>query len=55
MIPYNQRSSVERFNARLKDEFGTRMLQVKGLLKIMSHRMFGIIALTVDQLMKSLE
>ena len=54
-IRYNQRSSVERVNGRLKDEFGARMVRVKGHTKVMSHLMFGVIALTVDQLMKFLE
>lgn len=54
-IRYNQRSSVERINGRLKDEFGGRMVRVKGHTKVMSHLMFGIVALTVDQLMKYLE
>lgn len=55
MLRYNQRSSVERLNGRLKDEFNGRMIRVKGQAKVMSHLMFGIIALTVDQLMKFLE
>lgn len=55
MLRYNQRSSVERVNGRLKDEFNARMIRVKGHAKIMSHLMFGIVALTVDQLMKYLE
>jgi transposase len=55
MIRYNQRSSVERVNGRLKDEFNGRMLRVKGHAKVMSHLMFGIVALTVDQLMRFLE
>ncbi len=54
-VRYNQRSSVERVNGRLKDEFGGRMVRVKGHTKVMSHLMFGIVALTVDQLMKFLE
>jgi hypothetical protein len=49
---YNQRSSVERVNGRLKDEFGGRNVRVKGHLKVMTHLMFGILALTADQLMK---
>jgi hypothetical protein len=49
---YNQRSSVERVNGRLKDEFGGRYVRVKGHLKVMTHLMFGILALTADQLMK---
>ena len=29
-IRYNERSTVERVNGRLKDEFGGRMVRVKG-------------------------
>lgn len=49
---YKQRSVAERMNARLKDEFGGRMIFVRGALKIKAHLMFGIIALTVDQLIR---
>ena len=51
-IRYNERSTVERVNGRLKDEFGGRVVRVKGHAKVMCHLMFGIIALTVNQLMK---
>jgi len=51
-IRYNERSTVERVNGRLKDEFGGRMLRVKGPEKVMCHLMFGILALTADQLLK---
>ena len=54
-IRYNERSTVERVNGRLKDEFGARMVRVRGHAKVMTHLMFGIIALTVDQLMRYLE
>ena len=54
-VRYNERSTVERVNGRLKDEFGARMVRVKSHAKVMTHLMFGIIALTVDQLMKYLE
>jgi len=37
MIRYNHRSSVERLNGRLKDEFNARMVRVKGHAKVMSH------------------
>lgn len=49
---YKERSTAERVNARLKDEFGAMMIRVRGHAKIMTHLMFGIIALTVDQLMR---
>jgi hypothetical protein len=49
---YNERSTVERVNGRLKDEFGGRMVRVRGHAKVACHVMFGIVALTADQLMK---
>lgn len=48
---YNERSSVERTNGRLKDEYGGRNVRVKGKTKVLCHLMFGLLALTVDQLM----
>jgi hypothetical protein len=51
-IRYNERSNVERVNGRLKDEFGGKMVRVRGSVKVMTHLMFGIIALTADQLMR---
>lgn len=52
---YNERGTVERVNGRIKDEFGARMVRVQGHAKVMAHLMFGIVALTVDQLMKFVE
>jgi len=49
---YKERTMVERVNARLKDEFGAREIRVKGAAKVMAHLMFGVLALTVDQLLK---
>lgn len=49
---YKERSVSERMNARLKDEFGARMIYVRGHGKIKAHLMFGVIALTVDQLIR---
>ena len=46
---YKERTSAERVNGRLKDEFGGRMVRVRGHIKIMTHLMFGILALTADQ------
>ena len=51
-IRYNERTAAERSNARLKDEFGGKYLMVKGDAKVMSHLMFGILALSADQLMR---
>lgn len=49
---YNERSTAERTNSRLKDEFGATMIRVRGHAKVMTHLMFGVIALTVDQLLR---
>jgi hypothetical protein len=50
-VHYNERSAVERVNARLKDEFGGRFVRVQGYAKVMCHLMFGILALTANQMM----
>jgi hypothetical protein len=49
---YKERTNVERVYGRLKDEFGGRMIMVRGWAKVMTHLMFGILALTADQLMR---
>ena len=43
---------AERSNARLKDAFGGRAVMVKGNTKVMGHLMFGVLALSADQLMR---
>ena len=49
---YKERTSIERVNARLKDEFGGRHIRVRGAAKVFAHLAFGLVALTVDQLLK---
>jgi len=49
---YRERTTVERVNARLKDEFGGRMVRVRGNAKGMCHLMFGILALAADQILR---
>lgn len=49
---YNERTTVERSNGRLKDELGARSVQVRGADKVMMHLMFGVLALFADQLLK---
>ena len=51
-VRYRERSTVERVNGRLKDEFGGRHVRVRGHAKVLCHLMFGVLALTVDQLMR---
>ncbi len=49
---YNERTAAERTNARLKDEFGGNAIWVRGHTKVMGHLMFGVLALSADQLMR---
>ena len=51
-VRYRERSTVERVNGRLKDEFGARQVRVRGHSKVLCHLIFGILALTVDQLLR---
>jgi hypothetical protein len=51
-IRFRERSAVERVYARLKEEFGGRMVRVRGPAKVMTSLMFGIITLTADQLLR---
>lgn len=49
---YKERTMIERVNGRLKDEFGARFIRVRGAAKVMAHLMFGVLALTVDQILR---
>ena len=49
---YKERSTAERGNSRLKDEFGFRFVRVRGHSKVHLHLMFGILALFADQLIR---
>ena len=51
-LRYHERTTVERVNARLKDEFGGRSVRVRGHAKVMCHLMFGILALAADQILR---
>jgi hypothetical protein len=51
-VRFHERTTVERVNARLKDEFGARMIRVRGNAKVMCHLMFGVLALTADQILR---
>ena len=50
-----QRSSVERVNSRLKENFGGRNIHVKGYVKVCCHLMFGILSLTAQAILNSLQ
>ena len=49
---FRERTMVERVYARLKDEFGGRHVRVRGAGKVMAHLMFGLLALTADQILR---
>jgi hypothetical protein len=49
---FAERTTVERVYSRLKDEFGARYTRVRGHAKVMAHLMFGVVALTADQLLR---
>lgn len=51
-VRYNARSTAERANSRLKDEFGACKVRVRGNIKVACHLMFGVLVLAADQLMK---
>ncbi len=51
-IRYNERSSAERVNSSVKDNYGGRTIRVRGHDKVFCHLMFGILALTAEQLMR---
>ena len=51
---YKMRSSSERANSRLKEDFGADNVTVKGHIKVTLHLMLGVIVLFADQLMRLL-
>ena len=51
-IRYRERTTVERANSVLKDNYGANHIRVKGHWKVLCHLMFGILVSTVKQLWK---
>lgn len=51
-LRYNARSTAERTNSRLKDEFGACKVRVRGHIKVACHLLFGVLTLAADQLMR---
>ena len=52
---FAERSSAERVNSNLKDNYGGRNIRVKAAAKVMTHLMFGIIVSTATPLYRLLE
>ena len=51
-VRYNERSAAERVNGAIKDSYGGRCVRVRGHAKVLCHLMFGVMALTAEQLMR---
>ncbi|MBF0561838.1 MAG: transposase [Alphaproteobacteria bacterium] len=51
-IRYHERTTAERANARIKDDLGGDTVRVQGAAKVMCHLMFGVLVLTVEQVMR---
>ena len=49
---YKARSSAERVNSYLKDNFAGMLIRVKGHAKIFTHLMFSLLAITIDRSLK---
>ena len=49
---YNQRSSSERVNSNLKDNCCGKQVRVRGADKVFCHLMFGVLVITVEQIMR---
>jgi len=48
---YNNRTTVERFNSQLKDNYGGRMVRVRGKPKVHMHLMFGVLVIFAQALL----
>ena len=51
-VRYRERTTVERVNARLKDEFGGRTIRVRSHATVFCHLMFDILVLAADQILR---
>jgi hypothetical protein len=54
-VRFRNRSTAERVNSNLKDNYGGRFVRVRGAAKVMTHLMFGVIAITATQFFRLLE
>jgi len=51
-LRYNERTTVERGNSRLKLGLGALTVRVRGHKKVLCHLMFGVLTLAAEQLLK---
>ncbi len=52
VMRFRERTMVARVSGRLKDEFGGRFVRMRGVANVVTQLMFGVLALTVDQLLR---
>ena len=48
-----ERTTIERVFSRLKDNFGASHVRVRGHAKVAAHLMFGVVALTAEQIVRT--
>lgn len=53
-VRYRERSAAERVNSHLHDEHGGRHVRVRGATKVAAHLAFGLLVISVEQLLKLL-
>lgn len=53
-VRYNERSTAERCNTRMKDDYNARSIRVRGHAKVTTHLMMGVIAVSVDVCLRHL-
>jgi hypothetical protein len=51
-LRYRERTTVERVYSRLKQHSGGESVRVRGWAKVMTHLMFGILALSAEQILR---
>lgn len=54
-VRYRERSTAERVMSNIKDNYGGRLVRVRGAAKVMCHLMFGIVAMSAQQIFALLE
>jgi hypothetical protein len=52
MARYRERTAIERVFSRLKEEYGFATVRVRGACKVIAHLMFGVLALSADQILR---
>ena len=54
-VRFGERSTAERVNSNLLDNFGGAFVRVRGAVKVMCHLMFALLAMTAVQLFRLLD